>query len=63
MPSPAPAADWLLNPVLRGRFVTLEPLGVAHAEALAAGADGPTVEFLSRGGPLDGSAAAWATHI
>ncbi|MFB9992744.1 GNAT family N-acetyltransferase [Deinococcus oregonensis] len=60
---PAPAADWMLVPTLRGRFIVLEALTEAHAEALNAGADADTVAMLARGGPEAATAQAWAEYI
>ncbi|RJF73624.1 N-acetyltransferase [Deinococcus cavernae] len=58
-----PAEEWLKAPALPGRFITLEALTGAHAPDIQAGADAGTVQFLSRGGPLENSVAAWATYI
>ncbi|WP_019010117.1 GNAT family N-acetyltransferase [Deinococcus aquatilis] len=61
--APAPPAEWLLAPTLPGRFVTLEALTEAHAEALNAGADADTVAMLARGGPEAATVQAWADYI
>ncbi|ANE44085.1 GNAT family N-acetyltransferase [Deinococcus puniceus] len=61
--APAPAAEWLLAPTLPGRFIRLEALTEAHAEALNAGADADTVAMLARGGPEEATAEAWADYI
>ncbi|UQN05517.1 GNAT family N-acetyltransferase [Deinococcus sp. QL22] len=61
--APAPPADWMLVPTLPGRFITLEALTEAHAEALNSGADADTVAMLARGGPEEATAEAWASYI
>lgn len=63
MSDPAPADLWFQQPLLRGRIVTLEALGGAHAADLSAGADDDTLRFLARGGPEAATPAAWASYI
>ncbi|MFC6659584.1 GNAT family N-acetyltransferase [Deinococcus multiflagellatus] len=60
---PAPAAEWLRAPTLRGRAVTLEALHPEHAADLHAGATEDTIRFLARGGPTAQTVPAWADYI
>lgn len=62
-PSPAPAAEWLAAPVLRGWGLTLEPMGTRHAEDMSIGADEQTLQFLSRGGPATNTLEDWAAYL
>ncbi|WP_221088862.1 GNAT family N-acetyltransferase [Deinococcus aquaedulcis] len=60
---PAPSAEWLRAPTLRGRAVTLEALRPEHAADLHAGATEDTIRFLARGGPTAQTVPAWADYI
>lgn len=59
----APASDWLQNPELPGRFISLLPLSPEHAADMQAGADEQTVQFLVRGGPSENTVPEWAAYI
>lgn len=48
---------------MTGRVITLAPLTAAHAPDIQAGANEATVQFLSRGGPLENTVPEWAAYI
>lgn len=55
--------SWHTRPTLRGRFVTLEPLTEAHADALASQHDPQVFTHLGRGGPENETPEAWRAFI